>query len=61
MTDRGHTGRLSAATGTHCPRTGLWWVPGHEDSTIFAFEGNLMPTHQGLGAEWSWTVSDPAV
>ena len=61
MTDEGRTGRLSASTGTHCPRTGLWWVPGQEDSTIYAFEGNLMPTHQGSATEWTWTVPDFAL
>ncbi|MFF2315281.1 hypothetical protein ACFVTE_03330 [Arthrobacter sp. NPDC058097] len=53
--------RLTASTGDHCPRTGLWWVRGDEESTIFAYQGTLMPTHQGLRAEWSWTVSDPAL
>ena len=44
--------RVTAATGSHCPASGLWAPVGAEGACCRILEGSVMPAFRNAAAEW---------
>jgi hypothetical protein len=45
---------LTAQTGSHCPRTGLWSPAQDNDSKIPLSKGTMMPARDGAPVLWTY-------
>jgi hypothetical protein len=43
---------VTAATGTHCPVSGVWAPVGEERALFRVLEGSVMPAFRNAAAEW---------
>ncbi|MBT1003441.1 hypothetical protein KIH31_12585 [Paenarthrobacter sp. DKR-5] len=49
---------ITAVTGSHCPRTGLWAVLGDSSTRRTIFEGDLFPSVAGRMTAWRLVQPD---
>lgn len=49
--------RCTAATGSHCPASGLWGPDNGDGPVLRLYEGSIMPAFGGSSA--LWTLVEP--
>jgi hypothetical protein len=49
----------SAATGTHCPVSGLWSPDAQPQEAQAFFEGQVIPSHNATATVWRRTPQGP--